>query len=103
MKPTLPHSRRNLIETAFGLGCLLASAVPAAHAALASPVYWDGTSGGWDVVANWSTAAAATTPDPAAVPGASDDAVFNINTVDGATTVSLNAAQSVNSLNFDNT
>ena len=103
MKPTLPHSRRNLIETAFGLGCLLASAVPAAHAALASPVYWDGTSGGWDAAANWSTAAAAATPDPAAVPGASDDAVFNIDTVDGATTVSLNAAQSVNSLNFDNT
>jgi fibronectin-binding autotransporter adhesin len=103
MKPKLPHSRRNLIETAFGLGCLLTSTVPVAHAALASPVYWDGTSGGWDAVANWSSVAGATTPDPAAVPGASDDAVFNIDPVDGATTVSLNAAQSVNSLNFNNT
>ncbi|MCW1914416.1 hypothetical protein OJ996_12580 [Luteolibacter sp. GHJ8] len=100
MKPTLPHTRRNLLETALGLGCIIASTLPSAHAA---SLYWDGTNAGWDAVANWSTVAGAATPDPAAVPGAADDAIFNIDPVDGAVTVNLNAAQSANSLVFNNT
>ena len=100
VKPAIPHTRRNLLETALGLGCILASTLPSAQAAT---LYWDGVSAGWDAVANWSTVAAATTPDPAAVPGAADDAIFNIDTVDGATAVGLNAAQAANSLTFVNT
>jgi autotransporter-associated beta strand protein len=54
MKPQLPPSRRNLIETAFGLGCLLASAVPVARAASASDT-WDAGAGNnqWQDVLNW--------------------------------------------------
>jgi autotransporter-associated beta strand protein len=100
VKPAIPHTRRNLLETALGLGCILASTLPVAHAAT---LYWDGTSAGWDAVANWSTVAGATTPDPAAVPGAADDVIFNIDPVDGNVTVGLNAAQSARSLTFNNT
>jgi autotransporter-associated beta strand protein len=100
VKPAIPHTRRNLLETALGLGCILASALPSAHAAT---LYWDGTSAGWDAVANWSTVASADNPDPAAVPGAADDVIFNIDPVDGAVTVGLNAAQSAQSLTFNNT
>jgi len=94
------NTRRNLLETAFGLGCVLASSIPSAYAA---PIYWDGVSATWESAANWSTVASATTPDPAAAPAATDDAIFNIDTVDGTTTATLNAAQSVNSLVFNNT
>jgi autotransporter-associated beta strand protein len=100
VKPAIPYTRRNLLETALGLGCILASTLPVAHAA---SLYWDGTSAGWDAAANWSTVAGAATPDPAAVPGAADDVIFNIDPVDGAVTVGLNAAQSAQSLTFNNT
>jgi fibronectin-binding autotransporter adhesin len=66
-------------------------------------IYWDGITGGWDVVTNWSTASGATTPDPAAVPGASDTAIFNITTANGDETISLNAAQAALGLVFNNT
>lgn len=100
MKSPIPHSRSSLLETALGLGCILAASL---HSANAAAIYWDGISAGWDSAANWSTVATADSPDPAAVPGAGDDATFNIDTVDGAAVVSLNAAQSVNSLAFNNT
>lgn len=71
----------------------------------AAPIYWDGiATGGWDVVANWSSVIGATTPDPAAVPGSADVATFNINgqnTV--AVTASLNADQSVSGLSISTT
>ncbi|WP_367875239.1 beta strand repeat-containing protein [Luteolibacter sp. Populi] len=95
VKPTIPNTRRSLLETA--LGCLLVSSASAAT------LYWDGPTAGWDAVANWSTAAGATTPNPAAVPGAADDVIFNIDPVDGATTVNLNNAQSARGLSFNNT
>ncbi|QJE97300.1 beta strand repeat-containing protein [Luteolibacter luteus] len=100
MKPTVFHSRRNLLETALGLGCVLASTASVSQAA---SLYWDGTNAGWEAVANWSTVAEATTPDPAAIPGAADDVIFNIDPVDAAVTVGLNGAQSANSLTFNNT
>lgn len=100
MKPAIPHTRRNLLETALGLGCILATTLPAARAAT---LYWDGVNAAWGAAANWSTVAGAATPDPAAAPGAADDAVFNIDTVDGAVVVTLNAAQAANSLVFNNT
>ncbi len=100
MKTPHLHSRSSLLETALGLGCILAASLPSTQAA---PLWWDGVSGGWDSTANWSTVASADNPDPAAVPGVGDDVTFNIDPVDGAAVVSLNAARSVNSLVFNNT
>lgn len=100
MKSPTSYSRSSLLETALGLGCILAASLQSAHAA---SIYWDGLSAGWDVATNWSTVASANTPDPAAVPTVGDDAIFNIDPVDGAAVVSLNAARSVNSLTFNNT
>jgi len=100
VNPKLPHTRRNLLETALGLGCIIASTLPSARAAT---LYWDGVNSGWEAVANWSTVAGATTPDPAAIPGAADDTIFNIDPVDAAIAVNVNGAQSVRSLAFNNT
>jgi len=66
-------------------------------------IYWDGTSASWNTAANWSTASGATTPDPAAVPGSADDAIFNITTVNGVETITLDANQAAKSLTFNNT
>jgi len=74
-----------------------------ATSAKAADIYWDGTGSDWDTTNSWSTASAADNPDPAAVPGASDNAIFNITTVDSAQTVNLNGDQSANKLTFDNT
>ena len=68
--------------------------------AMAADIYWDGSGTGWDTVGSWSTAGGATTPDPGAVPGSADIALFNISTVNTAQTVSLNAAQSALGLSF---
>ena len=100
VKPIIPTTRRNILETALGFGCILASTATSAHAA---SLYWDGPSAGWNTPANWSTVAGAATPDPAAAPVGTDDAIFNIDPVDGAATVTLNAAQAANSLVFNNT
>lgn len=105
MKPRLnlrtPYSRQGLLDTALSVGCIIAVSAPALQAA---SIYWDGNAtAGWNEVANWSTDAAAATPDPAAVPVAADDAIFNIDTVDGDTTVNLNGAQAAQSLLFNNT
>ncbi|MCW1884085.1 hypothetical protein OKA04_05045 [Luteolibacter flavescens] len=55
MKIPRPHSRGNLIETAFGLGCLFATAIPAAHAASDT---WTGSGGNnlWQTPGNWTSA-----------------------------------------------
>jgi len=73
-----------------------------ATSAIAADIYWDGTGSDWDTTNSWSTASGATTPDPAAVPGASDNAIFNITTVNSAQTVNLNGNQSANKLVFNN-
>ena len=69
--------------------------------------YWDGTAispGSWDTLVNWSTASDATTPDPSGKPGAADDVVFNITTVNSNQVIHMNAAnQSANSLTFNST
>jgi len=69
----------------------------------ATAIYWDGGSGNWSTVTAWSTASNATTPDPAAVPGTADTATFNISTVNGAATISLNGSQSALGVTFANT
>jgi T5SS/PEP-CTERM-associated repeat protein/autotransporter-associated beta strand protein len=64
---------------------------------------WDGTGTDWNVASSWSTVGDAPTPDPAAPPGASDIAYFNINTVNTPQTVNLNAAQAAAGLLVDST
>ncbi|MEI6606292.1 MAG: glycine-rich domain-containing protein [Verrucomicrobiota bacterium] len=91
----LTRLRRGLPGPALSLAALLVQ--PCAQAAT---IYWDGPSAGWDTAANWSTAVGATTPNPGAIPGVADVANFSISTVNAATTVSLNANQSVLGLSF---
>jgi len=71
--------------------------------AQAAGIYWNGVGTNWSSTADWSTASGATTPNPAAVPGASDTAIFNITTVNSAQAVSMNANRSVLGLTFNNT
>ena len=80
------------------------AALVASQSARADSLYWDGTGTGWEVVANWSTAAKAATPNPPAVPGAGDIAVFGISTIASGTpqTINLNALQSALGLVFGN-
>ena len=54
--------------------------------ASADTIYWDGVTNSptspslnWGDVANWSTSSTSTTPNPGAVPGASDTIVMNVN------------------------
>ena len=75
----------------------------AARLASGADIYWDGPAGNWDVAANWSAAAGATTPDPGAAPGAADIARFSISTVTGGQIVALNGNQSVLGLVYNNT
>ena len=71
--------------------------------ASAATIIWDGVDGDWGTAANWSTAPGATTPNPAAAPGAADAALFNITGVNGNESVTLAANQSAGSLTFNNT
>ena len=73
-------------------------AVGACGTAAAGTVYWDGTGTGWEAAGNWSTGSGATTPDPETAPGAADDVVFNISTLNTAQTVQLNGDQSAKSV-----
>lgn len=74
----------------------------------AANLYWDGsgtpnaTTGitAFNGATNWSTVSGATTPDPAAVPGVSDTAVFNLST---PMLIGLNGARSVGGLIFSGT
>jgi autotransporter-associated beta strand protein len=86
------------LTSCAALGCYLISAVlPAAGDTL----YWDGASGNWTAATNWSTVSNAPTPDPAAVPGALDDTVFNITGANANSEVSLNSGnRSANSMTF---
>lgn len=76
------------------LGMVLA----ATGTARASTNWWDGVAGGWDAVARWSAVSTATAPDPAAVPGSADVAVFNVDGSNTAATVDMNAEQVVSGI-----
>src|SRR5690349_11495236 len=97
-----PIRRRQLRRSASCLAAaiLVAPAALFSNTATAATIYWDGTGTSWNLTASWSTNSGATTPDPAAVPGSGDDAVFNISTVNTNQTISLNSDQSANSLLF---
>jgi autotransporter-associated beta strand protein len=80
----------------------ICSLITASHAAI---IYWDGAdTGGLNSAANWSTSSGATTPNPAAVPGALDDVIFNITTDNSNQTPTMNgAARSFRSITFSST
>ena len=81
--------RAGLLTAAIaGLGFVSAPANAALN-------YWDGVTGNWSDVANWSTVPGATVPDPASVPGAADDAIFNIDDVAPCDRPRLNCGQTV--------
>ncbi|MFD0895904.1 autotransporter-associated beta strand repeat-containing protein [Luteolibacter ambystomatis] len=63
-------------------------------------VWWDGSATSWNAAANWSTASGATTPNPGAVPGASNTMTFNISTVTTAQAITLDADQSSAGMTF---
>lgn len=88
MKP----SRRNVILSLILLGN-----------AQAATLYWDGSNGSWLNSTNWSTDSANPTPDPASYPDVADNAVFNVSSVNAATTVTFNQNHLANSLTFNNT
>jgi|GEM_PF-3483512 len=94
---------RSSLRCTRHVALLLAAAGALAPAARAATLYWDGLTSGWDAVGNWSTDAANPTPDPLAVPGAGDIAFFNISSVTGPETISLNGPQSALGLVFGNT
>lgn len=71
--------------------------------AVAADLYWDGATASWNNIANWSTVSGATEPNPLAVPGASDNAIFNITTVNGAQSITMDANQSATGITFNNT
>ncbi|MFN3407976.1 MAG: autotransporter-associated beta strand repeat-containing protein [Limisphaerales bacterium] len=69
-------------------------------AAAAVANFWDGTGTSWNNVASWSTVSGAATPDPAAVPGGGNTAIFNITGVNTPQTVNLDADQTAAGLTF---
>ena len=73
------------------------------YPAAAATLFWDGSGSSWSAVGSWSTSFTATTPDPLAVPGFADTALFNIGTVNSAQTIYLGGNQAVSSLIFSNT
>ncbi len=84
----------------LALGLMLAFALPASAQ---TTNYWDGPSGSWGTVANWSTDPNNSTPNPVAVPGNTVDVVFNISSASQNTNVTLDATRSALSLTFNNT
>ncbi len=77
--------------------------VTLAVAAQAATLYWDGTGNSWNHPGHWSTDPTATTPNPATAPGSSDIAVFNIDGVVGAQSVTLDADQAASKLTVQGT
>ncbi len=102
----VPRSlRRSLRRRASRVMWLLACAGIAtgsiAHSASAGTIYWDGSSSNsWNLAANWSTTSGGGST-PGAVPGASDDVIFNASGTITNQIGTLGASQSVNSLTFN--
>jgi fibronectin-binding autotransporter adhesin len=80
---------------------LVALTMPLRLSNAAGNLYWDGTGTSWITASSWSTSSSATTPDPAAKASSTDNAHFNITTVNTAQTVNLNGAQSALGLIFN--
>ena len=98
--PLQLRSRRLLSVSALLAAACLGLGTSAAKGA---NLYWDGGNGSWNTATNWSTVSGAVTPDPSAVPGVADVAVFNITGVNANESITLDAAQSVSGLVFAST
>ena len=95
--------RRSVLGRIVLLLIVMSGLACAPSLAEASNIYWDGLGTTWNSTTDWSTASNATTPHPAAVPGAADIVNFNISTVNTAETLTLDAAQSALEFNFTST
>lgn len=69
----------------------------------AETIFWNGSGTAWTTATSWSTSADTPTPNPLVVPGITDDAVFNITSVNAAQAITLGANQVAKSLIFNNT
>ncbi len=101
MKPPIMNTqsfRKTLLLTEVAAMALFAS-----QSSQADTIYWDGASASWNTAGNWSTDSGVNIPNPVAFPGANDDAIFNITTVNDAQTVTLDASQLAKSMMFNNT
>ena len=98
MKPKSATSLLRQLPAVIALVC--AGAALLQPAATAATIYWDGTGSSWGDVGSWSTALGTWLPNPAAVPGTSDDAIFSVSTLNTAQTVNLNGDRSLTSLVF---
>ena len=106
MNSTHPNTgafQKTRTQQAFRFLAGTIAAALAVHSAQAATIVWDGTNASWNTNSNWSTALDATTPDPAAVPGALDDVIFNNTATNGNETITLDANQAARSLTFNNT
>jgi fibronectin-binding autotransporter adhesin len=92
-----------LVRTGLVLVLIVASQHIHGPDSRATTLYWDGTGTTWNGTGPWSTSPSATTPDPAAKPGAGDIANFNITSVNSLQAVNLDAAQSALGLTFAST
>src|SRR5215210_4472214 len=95
--------KRASVERILFAALALSVVALSAYRSPAATLSWDGTGTGWNVASSWSTDQNAATPDPAAPPGASDLADFNIITVNTPQTVNLNAPQAAAGLLVDST
>src|SRR5439155_13544871 len=96
--------RRARVQGVAVAAAAVASALSPAMASAAN-LFWDGTGTTWNATGPWSTSSSSSNPafDPAAKPGASDVANFNISSINSPQTVSLNAAQAAAGLVFSST
>ena len=98
------HRSRKMHLTRRGVqAALIAAMMPVVSRA--GNIYWDGTGNnntttGWNDVTSWSTVNNAAVPDPTAIPGILDDAIFSINGLATNQTVDLNGSQSAQGLVF---
>lgn len=74
------------------------AAVLFSQSASALDLYWDGTGTSWNSLSSWSTVAGAEIPDPLAIPGATDLAIFNISTLNTNQVINLDANQAASGL-----
>lgn len=91
MLPKPPRDRNSLLETALGLGLLLAASIPSVYAANDT---WDGTTDAtWATGTNWAL-------DSAVAPGTIDTATFD-NAGNSFTTIDLGTGVTIGSILFD--
>ncbi|MEO5914395.1 MAG: autotransporter-associated beta strand repeat-containing protein [Luteolibacter sp.] len=99
-----PNRRSNPFLRVTTLGFTAAVMAFGPQSGSAAPVYWDGSTGNWDDLTKWSTAAGAATPDPLAIPTTTESAVFDITSNNSVVsqTVYLNGGQLIGTLTVNN-